>query len=173
MLQVLGDMEFEQLYRANAPGVTAYVARRLPPDSVQDVVAETFAVAWRRRDQVPEEAFPWLLAVARRVLANHRRTARRRATVPLSEVAQPPAADGRDFPEVLAALRGLPERDREALMLAAWEGLSAEQAARVLGCSATAFRIRLHRARRKLSATLDDEPGVRQRAVQLRPEELL
>jgi RNA polymerase sigma-70 factor (ECF subfamily) len=72
------------------------------------------------------------------------------------------------------ALNGLPEADREALMLAAWEGLSAQQAARVLGCSPTAFRIRLHRARRKLEASLDDEPGARHRTVpSLRPEELL
>lgn len=170
----MGDEEFEQLYRANAAGVSAYVARRLPADSVQDAVAETFAVAWRRRDRVPDEPFPWLLAVARRVIANHRRTARRRATVPLVDVPQPAAADGRDLSDVLAALNGLPERDREALMLAAWEGLSAAQAARVLGCSPTAFRLRLHRARRKLAAGLDDESGTRHRAVPaLRPEELL
>ena len=59
---------------------------------------------------------------------------------------------------MLEALAALPERDREAILLHAWEGLSAPEAAEVLGCSATAYRLRLHRARRRLAAQLQDVP---------------
>jgi RNA polymerase sigma-70 factor, ECF subfamily len=55
---------------------------------------------------------------------------------------------------VLEALAALSEAEREVLMLAAWEELSSSEAARVLGCSATAYRIRLHRARKRLRERL-------------------
>jgi RNA polymerase sigma factor (sigma-70 family) len=61
--------------------------------------------------------------------------------------------------EVLAALAELPAKEREALQLCAWEGLTPAQAARVAGCTAAAFRVRLHRARRRLTATLDATPA--------------
>jgi RNA polymerase sigma-70 factor (ECF subfamily) len=57
---------------------------------------------------------------------------------------------------VAAALRSLGDTDREILTLAAWEDLDAGQIAVVLGCSRNAARIRLHRARRRLAAALDD-----------------
>jgi RNA polymerase sigma-70 factor (ECF subfamily) len=60
-------------------------------------------------------------------------------------------------PRVLDALASLSEAEREVLMLAAWEELSSSEAARVLGCSATAYRIRLHRARRRLRDRLDGQ----------------
>jgi RNA polymerase sigma factor (sigma-70 family) len=151
---------FEQLYREHAPRVIAYAARRLPRDVVADVVAETFSVAWRRLDLVPVEPGPWLLAVARRVSANQRRSLRRRAA--LAERAAAHALvffEVEDPPAVLEALATLSERDREALLLAAWDGLSAAEAAAVLGCSATAYRLRLYRARRKLAARLTPNPA--------------
>ena len=169
---------FELLYRAHAPAVVAYAARRVPPDGVADVVADTFAVAWRRLDRVPGEPLPWLLGVARRVIANQRRSERRRDRLVSRAAAEPVAAahaePDSELAELLAALRSLSDRDREALQLAAWEGLSAPQAARVLGCSPTAYRLRLHRARRKLAARLDRAGDVRPEPFRphLRPEEL-
>jgi RNA polymerase sigma-70 factor, ECF subfamily len=71
------EHRFELLFRANYPAVRAYALRRSSGDSAQDVVAETFLVAWRRLDDVPADALPWLYGVARRVLANQRRTMRR------------------------------------------------------------------------------------------------
>jgi RNA polymerase sigma-70 factor, ECF subfamily len=170
---------FELLYRAHADAVTAYAARRVPNDGVPDVVAETFAVAWRRLDRVPDHPLPWLLGVARRVAANQRRSQRRHDALAVKAAAQvSPAASSENNAEpnaVLDALRDLPDRDREALTLAAWESLSAAEAAQVLGCSATAYRIRLHRARKKLAARLEltAAPGDRERTLRptLRPEE--
>jgi RNA polymerase sigma-70 factor (ECF subfamily) len=172
---------FDRLYRAQAPQLLAYVARRVPADGVADVVADTFAVAWRRLSRVPaDDPLPWLLGVARRVIANQHRSRRRREALVQRLAGQPPfepdqASAGLLLTEVVAALRELPERDREALRLAAWEGLTARQAGQVLGCSATAYRLRLHRARRKLAARLNGSADSQQRESvlpTLHPEEL-
>ena len=119
-------------------------------------MAETFLVAWRRLDDVPEPALPWLFGVARRTLANSRRSSRRRdilaerLRIDLGDVPVVPVERG-----LLDALQTLSVGDRELLLLTAWEGLSTGEAAAALGCSAVACRIRLHRARKRLAAALD------------------
>ena len=119
------------------------------------MVAETFLVAWRRLDEVPEEARPWLLGVARRVLANQRRAAGRRNAL-RERVAGLPASGQKPTkrPTVLQALACLSERDREALLLVAWDGLSVGEAATTLRCTRTAMKVRLHRARRRFRTEL-------------------
>jgi RNA polymerase sigma-70 factor, ECF subfamily len=143
---------------AHTAAVLAYALRRTSREDAADVVAETFLVAWRRLDDVDERsALPWLYAVARRVLLSQQRATRRqeaiaqRVAAGLPEAPEPPPGS----PRVLEALAALPEAEREVLLLAAWEELSSSEAARVLGCSATAYRIRLHRARRRLRERLD------------------
>lgn len=153
---------FCRLCEAHAAAVTAYALRRVSHQDAADVVAETFLIAWRRLDEIDEErsALPWLYAVARRVLLSQQRAtgrqqaiAKRLAAEDRSEV---PHHDGPPTGprHLLEALAELTENDREVLMLAAWEELSSSEAARVLDCSATAFRIRLHRARRRLRERL-------------------
>lgn len=153
----LDEARMEALFRRHYRGVAAYVRRRAEPDLVEDVVAETFLVAWRRLDEVPIDAGPWLLGVARKTLATQRRArARRQALVSRLESVQPSERDEQS-PElgVADALRRLPEKDREAITLVAWDGLSPSEAARVLGQSAVAFRVRLHRAKRRLRQRLE------------------
>ena len=121
-------------------------------------MAEVFTVAWRRLADVPQgdRALHWLYGVARLTLANHRRTMRRRRGL-LTRLASQPAAvahDRSDDPEVLTALAQLREHDREILMLAAWEQLSANEIASVLGCTANAAALRLSRARKRLRKQL-------------------
>jgi RNA polymerase sigma factor (sigma-70 family) len=152
---------FEGLFRGNYAAVRAYALRRAPRDVAQDVVAETFLVAWRRLDDVPADALPWLYAVARRVLANERRSADRRAKlerrVAAAATAVRPGEAGEsvgDAQLLRAALAGLSDRHREALMLVAWQGLSGARAARAAGCSRATFAVRLHRARARLAAEL-------------------
>jgi RNA polymerase sigma-70 factor (ECF subfamily) len=152
---------FEDLFRRHHGAVRAYVRRRIPGDAAQDAVAETFLVAWRRRDEVPDDALPWLYGVARRVLANQRRGAARAAALATKAAgAEPLTAE--DASERVAegdairlALSRLGDRDRETLMLVAWEDLDPARASRAAGCSRAAFAVRLHRARRRLAAELE------------------
>jgi RNA polymerase sigma-70 factor (ECF subfamily) len=151
---------FEALYAEHGDAVLRYARRRTARAAADDVVAETFLVAWRRLDRVPAEPRAWLLAVARRTLANQRRGERRRlalaaqlADVPRAEV----YTEGGDR-RLMVALASLRESDREALLLVHWDGLKPAEAAEVLGVTGLAFRSRLHRARRRLAALLDDAP---------------
>jgi RNA polymerase sigma-70 factor (ECF subfamily) len=156
---------FEEMFRTHVGAVHAYALRRSDATTADEVVADTFLVCWRRLDRVPEDALPWLYAVARRCLANRLRAGRREQakTGPLAVAPADPTADTyaqrAHAREVLAALAQLPEKEREALQLCAWEDLSPSDAARAAGCSAAAFRVRLHRARRRLTALLDSAPA--------------
>ena len=153
------ERDLEVLWDAWHRQVLAYALRRSDAVTAEEVVAETFVVAWRRLDEVPERPLPWLLAVARRVLANHRRAQARRRALGDRLRAQPvaePEGDSGD-PGVRSALAALREADREALLLHAWEGLDNAEAAAVLGCSPNAFAVRLHRARRRFAEALERE----------------
>ena len=152
---------FEQVFDEHFRAVSAYALRPASHTDAEEAVAETFLVAWRRLDEVPREAKPWLLGVARRVLANQRRAAGRREAL-RARVAVERESDSEPGrrPPVIQALAGLSAGDREVLLLVAWDGLSTRAAALVLGCSAAAAKVRLHRARRRLHARLETlEPG--------------
>ncbi|RFS87184.1 sigma-70 family RNA polymerase sigma factor [Actinomadura spongiicola] len=120
---------------AHYDDVLAYAARRVDHETARDVAAETFLVAWRRRKDIPaDRPFPWLLHVARNVLANEARGRRWRGRLwgrlrddrdhqrPVDDIATGLAEGGR----IHAALRRLPERDREALRLVGWECLNTQ-----------------------------------------------
>ncbi|GGM73290.1 hypothetical protein GCM10012275_49860 [Longimycelium tulufanense] len=152
---------FERLFTACHRSVLAYALRRTTADSAEDVVAETFMVVWRRLDDVPgDDPLPWILGVARRVLANQLRSMRRnRALVERVATLAPPedaAPEQVDHEPVHRALGTLSERDREVLMLHVWEELDVPALARTLGCSRTTASVRLHRARRRLTRALEE-----------------
>ena len=148
---------FERLYRQHGPDVHAYVVRRVGWERADDIVADVFVVAWRRLEAVPDEAMPWLLGVARKTIANRLRSTRRQFALATRLAAQVPAVQMESSSSdaaVLAALGSLRERDREVLMLIAWEGLGGREASKVLGCSHAAFRVRLHRSRARFAKAL-------------------
>jgi RNA polymerase sigma-70 factor, ECF subfamily len=151
----------ERLFEQHYAAVLAYGLRRAPRAVAEDVASETFVIASRRIDDVPAAALPWLYGVARRVLANERRAETRRDQ--LTRALEFAANSWRDETahgaarELLAALAELPDTEREALLLAAWEGLSSAEAAAVVGCSRVAMRARLSRARRRLLRIMDAE----------------
>jgi len=161
---------FEKCFDRHYLQIFAFAVRRVRGrESAEEIVADTFAIAWRRRDLIPEPALPWLFAIAANVIANQHRSNGRRENLDLrlaheaslSVGARDPADSiaGRD--ELSTAFARLEERDRELLRLVAWEGLSAREAATVVGCSPGAARVRLHRARRKLAKELKNaEDGV-------------
>lgn len=152
---------FEEVFDAHFRAVSAYTRRRAGQAEAEDAVAETFLVAWRRLDEVPSDAKPWLLGVARRVLANQRRAAGRRAAL-THRVRQEREHEAELVrrPWILEALERLSDGDRELLLLCAWDGLSMDEAAVALGCSRTAVKVRLYRARSRLRTELGRlEPG--------------
>lgn len=165
------EQRLDALWRAYAPSVVRYARRRVLAAEVDEVVAETFVVAWRRLDDVPEFALPWLLGVARGVSANVRRTARRRDALTDRLVAQVPSHDPQLDPNmsarVEAAVDELRPDDRELLTLLAWDGLTREQAAEALKVSRGTLAVRLHRVRRRMRillaepAQIDDPHPVR------------
>jgi RNA polymerase sigma-70 factor, ECF subfamily len=162
---------FDALFASYSSDIVAYCGWRAASASdAQDAVAEVFLTAWRRLDDMPEgdAARIWLYATARRVIANQRRSSRRRVALHerLALEAESPQQEShpsdREETLVREALRSLGTRDREILLLAEWEDLSPAQIAAVLGCRAVTARGRLHRARRRFRAAFDellaDEP---------------
>jgi RNA polymerase sigma-70 factor (ECF subfamily) len=149
---------FEAAFEAHHRRVLAYCLRRLDSvDEAEDATAETFAVAWRRVADLPapEAALPWLLAVARRVAANQRRGRRRLHHLVERLKAQPrPATTARPTSPAAEALARMRPEDQELLRLLAWDGLSQAETGEVLGISANAVAIRLHRARLRFADEL-------------------
>jgi len=144
----------EQLFEVHERRVLAYAIRRTSTSAdAEDAAAETFTIAWRKIDQVPEDALPWLLGVARRVIANQRRGSQRRSWLfeklsrQISGKPTSPVTVGADEGRVLAALARLRPDDQELLRLVAWDKLDQLSIGLMLGISANAVAIRLHRAR--------------------------
>lgn len=170
-----GDPEhdrFKAMYDEHYPAVLRYAARRIGAEAARDIAAETFLTAWRRLDHVPAgQPLPWLYATARNCLANELRRRDRRdwlnsrirtEVLRGQDLAGPePGERVADRLAVLAALAALRPDDQEALRLIEWEQLDVAAAAQVMGCSAATFRVRLHRARRRLARALGepDDPG--------------
>ena len=170
--------EFTALYAGTHRRVYAYAVARAGRSLADEVVAETFLVAWRRFARMPGgAALPWLLGVARNVIRERYRDEERQRAIAAEMLAwaadAPDVADGvAERAAVLAALAGLSENDREVLTLIAWDGLTPRAAARVVNCSAPAFLVRLHRARHRLARAVEAagepapvEPGTSGRAA--------
>ncbi len=168
------EAEFGEVWDRDGPRLAAYVRRHVPPDDVQDIVAETFLHAWRRWDAVPRPPIPWLIGTARNVIGNSRRAVRRRVALHDRLVLLGSAARSSDDAEILAtermaaleALAGLPDHQREALLLVAWDGLTPDEAAGVLDIRPGTFRVRAHRARTALDIA---DTSTRLDAVATRP----
>ena len=157
-----------ELFDEHFDAVTGYAMRRTSPADAADVVAETMLIAWRRIGEVPAPPATraWLYGVARRVLANQRRGATRRVALSQRLAFDLEAMRATRTPDHAAAyaqndrtrraLDALNDEDRELLLLSAWEGLSPAEIAVVFGIPAATARTRLHRARARLRAELED-----------------
>jgi RNA polymerase sigma-70 factor (ECF subfamily) len=153
--------QFEACWHAHIRRVVAYAERHVGRDAACDIGSSTFLTAWRTWDTVPREPLPWLISVARGHVRNHHRSLRRRGSleqrlVLLDESAfagSDASVMATERAEALAVLAAMPEQDREALLLVAWDGLTTEQAAEVLGCRPGTLRMRLHRARARIDSS--------------------
>jgi RNA polymerase sigma-70 factor (ECF subfamily) len=153
---------FRSFVSATYQDVRLYALRRVNPDAVDDVVAETFAIAWRRwLTPPPTDPRPWLFGIARNVVRNQQRGLRRRLrmleTLPDGRPTEDGAIRVEAGSQLLSAFSELGDNDKEVLRLVAWEGLQPLQIAEVLGCSPAAAATRLHRARARLAAALGED----------------
>lgn len=156
-LEIERTKRFEAIFDEHAQRVFAYAARRSTPDVANEVVAETFLIAWRKLESVPVQPLPWLLNVAGKVLANRRRAERRRDAF-VRTLREAPTFDPTDAVStrlaIEQAIERLPPAEREALKLTIWDGLDVRDAAIAAGCSRATFSVRLHRARRQMMKEL-------------------
>ncbi|MCA1224240.1 RNA polymerase sigma factor [Streptomyces sp. 8L] len=158
---------FRHVYEECYPRVLAYATSRVGRQVGEDITSETFAVAWRRVQELPEPALPWLLGVARNQVRELRRRDSRRHALAVQEAQRIVMGEQGEQGEVadvatsvadreaaLHALAALSDADRELLTLIAWHGLSAKEAAGVLHSTTATVTVRLHRARRRLERTM-------------------
>lgn len=153
---------FTELFRAHWTAVHAYARRRTgDPTDAHDVAAETFTVAWRRFDELPaDHLLPWLYRTAANVLANRARTSRRQDRLVAKAGAAPTAPDALlddtvvDDRALVDAFAALPDDQRELLRLVAWEGLTNDEIAAVLGITTNAAALRVSRARARFEELL-------------------
>ena len=169
---------FEQIAEEVFEPLQRYLRRRASAQDAEDLLSEVLTTIWRRIDDAPSSpALPWSYGIARRVLANHRRSSQRRLRLVERLASQPPThhpdvADDQRDSEVSRALGSLPHADQEVLRLWAWEQLEPREIAIVLGMTANAASLRLSRGRKKLAEALarqDREPSGHRRAKD--PEE--
>lgn len=169
LAESLGRPErFGHIYDRHFRNVYAYIASRLGPDAADDLAAETFIDAFRRRasfDPARGSVRPWLLGIATRLVAQHRRTEARRyralARLPADpdpgghedRVAARVSAQAHRGP-LLRAIAELSDDDRDVLLLVALGGLSYEEVAAALSIPPGTVASRLSRARRKVRGVL-------------------
>jgi RNA polymerase sigma-70 factor (ECF subfamily) len=156
------DLRLKQVVDEHFGRVAAYLLSRTDRDSAAEALARTLEVVWQRLDVLPADPLPWLLGIARRVLSDQWRAQSRRDAlmVRLTEaenmrhraMVQREEGDDAALDRLVAvhALSGLTDSEREVLLLVAWDGLTAREASRVLGCTRGAFAVRLFRARAHL-----------------------
>ncbi|WP_328732602.1 sigma-70 family RNA polymerase sigma factor [Streptomyces caniferus] len=160
------DDAFAEAYRAHYWAVSRFVARRLDGQAheVEEVVAEVFSIAWRRRAELPDAPLPWLYGVARNCLANtvrgmgrYRRLLHRLGSLEAAQRRQTVESPDAERPGswVHEALARLAPADQEVLRLTAWEELTVEELAVTLGCGRSAAAMRLHRARGRLRTQIE------------------
>jgi RNA polymerase sigma-70 factor (ECF subfamily) len=159
---------FTEVFDATYSDLVRFVRRREATDISEDVVAETFLVAWRRLDDLPpasSAARAWLFGIARGVMLNESRGSRRRDALNVrlgdtysGQIEGPDdlVASQVDMSRAWLCLAAV---HQEALALAVLDGLDAPEAASVLGISPVAFRLRLSRARRALRSHLEHLPS--------------
>jgi RNA polymerase sigma-70 factor (ECF subfamily) len=162
--------QFTVLFRRHAPHIQRYVARRLGPDAADDIVAETFLLAFRQRDRYDPgraDARPWLYGIATHLIGRHRRaeirlyralarTGADPVTAPFTDRVDDRVSASRASRQLATALARLPAELRDTLLLAAWSNLSYEEIAAALGVPVGTVRSRLSRARGKLRQALGD-----------------
>jgi RNA polymerase sigma factor (sigma-70 family) len=153
---------FTELFEQHYAKIAMFAHRRITSDEADDIVAQTFLTAWRHLESLPEDPLPWLYRAARNAIANARRGALRRQRLihrvlhNVGSEVDAAASDGAVWSAGFSfAFASLSERDQEVLILSVVEGLSPAEGAVVIGCSPEAFKVRSHRARKRLRRRIE------------------
>ncbi|MFY9304325.1 MAG: sigma-70 family RNA polymerase sigma factor [Rhodoluna sp.] len=151
--------QFTSLYRGFLPQISSYLARRVETSEVEELASQVFEIAWRKRSQSPEGfELAWLYRIAGFVVSNHRRAVQSEKNFLLRFRSNDFAPAAEDIAlsdlDLSKAWKKLSSFEREAISLTAFEGLSHQDAARVLEISPNAFTQRVAKARKKLKANL-------------------
>jgi RNA polymerase sigma-70 factor (ECF subfamily) len=171
------DVNFRRLFDEHFAEVRSYCLRRLSVADANDAVSEVFFVAWRKRDEAPADAKPWLFAIARNVARNNARSTVRAnrlwSRVRAEPVYSEPGPElqvvrNAEDEALLRAVQSLPDKYAEVLRLWAWEWLTAPEIAEVVGCSVSAAEKRLSRALKRIRTSLApaDPHAIRREAQQ-------
>ncbi|WP_246019304.1 RNA polymerase sigma factor [Saccharothrix australiensis] len=161
---------FAELFDAHARRLRGYLAGRVGESTADDLVAETFLVALRRRHSYDPERAPvkgWLYGIATNLMREHLRRETRGRRAGLRSVGRPEPDHGafvadrvdaqRASAAIAQALTELRDEDRDALLLTSWAGLTPSEVAEAIGEPASTVRSRLHRVRTRLQALLTEE----------------
>jgi RNA polymerase sigma factor (sigma-70 family) len=169
-LSVSDPEQFAIVYRRHVPAIQRYVIRRIGPAAADDVVAETFLVAFRQRSRYRDDGrdcLPWLYGIATKLVGRHwraeikqlkliARTSVDPVTEPFTDRVNASVTVDRAKARLGAALAVLPARQRDALLLVTWAGLTYDQAAKAIGVPLGTVQSRVSRARRHLRQQLAD-----------------
>jgi RNA polymerase sigma factor (sigma-70 family) len=161
----MDDDRLRRLAKEFSPAIANYLRRRLYPLShadMDDLIEETLLVAWRRVDDIPEDAeLAWMIGAARNVLSNARRARQRRMKLEsrLRPISPAPSAEAWVLASasIREAMGSLRRSDRDILMLHHWDGLDAGSIAIALSISTTAANVRLSRAQARFRAAFAAE----------------
>ncbi|GAB3469235.1 RNA polymerase sigma factor [Actinophytocola sediminis] len=160
MVAIDAENRLRRMYDESYFRLLGYALGYLDRASAEEIVSETFLIAWRRLADAPSRELPWLFGIARNLIRERHRADQRLRTLcaELGALAGDTVDDiAEDVAERATALRALAELtddDRELLTLLAWHGLTNREAAAVLGCRPATLLVRLHRARRRLLAAM-------------------
>jgi RNA polymerase sigma-70 factor, ECF subfamily len=148
-------LAFEQLFREHYASVARYVARRLPRESLDDVVAATFVVAWRKFAQAENPNLLWLYRIAGYEVAHERRRlARHPQRGILGDLELTDSLPLEQVIDLALAFSQLSEEDADLLRMVHWEQLERTDIAQLLGCSVNTLNVRYHRAKERLAAAI-------------------
>jgi RNA polymerase sigma-70 factor, ECF subfamily len=157
---------FSCLYERHLRAVASYVARRTGSELSEDLTAEVFVRAFRRRAVFRDEhgtALPWLLGIANNLIADHRRAERRRLEMlrrlATTRLVPSETSVGALSPELVGELLRLPPADRDTLLLVVWGELSYAEAATALSVPIGTIRSRIARARERLGSAVGRPAG--------------
>ncbi|MGP4021735.1 RNA polymerase sigma factor [Actinomadura sp. 3N407] len=161
---------FGELFRRHSPRLHAYIKRRLGLVLADDLVAEAFATAFRRRERFDGRAEfgAWLWGIASNLIAKHHRQETRMyrayartgvdpAEDGVADLASDRASAAALGPRLARALAALNARERSAVLLLAWAELSYAEIAVTLDLPLGTVKATIHRARKKLRAALPEE----------------